>query len=275
MGLPRPYRIVLRGELGERFASEFEGMGMESGGGKTLLWGELDQSKLHGILERAQQFNLEIIDVAEYSRSERSPSTEGDGKETTMSYAQRPATLPGVTGNWWALLIRGAAAVLFGLAALLWPGPTLFVLVILYGAFVLVDGAFALVAGVRAGGGSRRWLLLAEGVIAVLAGLAVLAWPGISAVVLLYIIALQAILGGIIRIIAAISLRREIDNEWTMALSGVLSVALGLLLAFMPGVGLLSLVWLIGIFALGVGAALIGLALKVRGHRAAGGAAAR
>jgi uncharacterized membrane protein HdeD (DUF308 family) len=176
--------------------------------------------------------------------------------------------VPAVAGNWWALLFRGIAAVLFGLAALFWPGKTLFVLIVMYGAFALVDGAFAIVAGIRAGSGSRRWLLMAEGVLGVLAGLVVLAWPGISALLMLYVIALWAIFSGVLRIVEAISLRREIDNEWTMALSGALSIALGVILAVLPGVGLLSLVWLIGVFALGMGATLIGLAFRVRGHRA-------
>lgn len=187
-----------------------------------------------------------------------------------MSYAQHPAAIPGVSGNWWALLFRGIAAVLFGLAALFWPEPTLFALIILYGAYALVDGVFALVAGIRAGQGQRRRLLLAEGALSVVAGLIVLAWPGISALVMLYVIAFWAVIGGVLRIIAAASLRREIDNEWMMALSGALSLVLGVALAVLPGVGLLSLVWLIGVFALGVGATLIFLALRVRGHRATG-----
>lgn len=266
--MPRPYRIVLRGELGERFAPGFEGMHMETGGGKTYLWGEVDQSKLHGILEHVQRYNLEIIDVAEYSRSEEPPSSEGRGKEPAMSYAQSPATLPEATGNWWALLFRGIFAVLFGLAALIWPGLTLFVLIVMYGAYALVDGVFAVVAGIRAGSGSRRWLLVAEGALGILAGLVVLAWPGIGAFAVLYIIAFWAIFGGIFRVVAAISLRREIDNEWAMALSGVLSIIFGVVLAVLPGVGLLSLVWVIGIFALGVGATLIVLAFRLRSHRA-------
>lgn len=185
-----------------------------------------------------------------------------------MSYTQPQPMTPAVAGNWWALLFRGIAAVLFGLAALFWPGKTLFVLIIFFGAYALVDGAFAIVAGIRAGSGPRRWLLTAEGVLSAVAGLIVLAWPGISALVMLYVIAFWAIFSGVLRIVEAISLRREIDNEWTMALSGALSIVLGLILAALPGVGLLSLVWLIGIFALGVGATLIGLAFKVRGHRA-------
>ncbi|MGH3148616.1 MAG: HdeD family acid-resistance protein [Rubrobacter sp.] len=185
-----------------------------------------------------------------------------------MTEAQPQPMVSTAAGNWWALLLRGIAAVLFGLAALFWPGPTLFVLIFMYGAFVLVDGVFAIVAGIRAGRSQRRWLLMAEGVLSLLAGLIVLAWPGMSALLMLYVIAFWAILGGVLRIVEAISLRREIDNEWTLVLSGVLSIVLGVVLAVLPGVGLLSLAWMIGIFALGVGATFIVLAFKVRGHRA-------
>jgi uncharacterized membrane protein HdeD (DUF308 family) len=171
-----------------------------------------------------------------------------------------------VSGNWWALAVRGVAAVLFGLAALIWPGLTLAVLIILYGAYALVDGVFAIVAGFRAGSGTRRWLLLAEGALGILTGLIAIFWPGVSAVVLLYIIAFWAILGGLLRIVGAVLLRREIDNEWTMALSGVLWVLLGIVLFALPGAGLVSLAWLIGIFALGAGITLIALALRVRGQ---------
>ena len=157
---------------------------------------------------------------------------------------------------------------LFGLAALIWPGLTLAVLIILYGAYALVDGVFAIVAGLRAGSGTRRWLLLAEGALGILTGLIAIFWPGVSAVVLLYIIAFWAIFGGLLRIVGAVLLRREIDNEWTMALSGVLWVLLGIVLFALPGAGLLSLAWLIGIFALGAGITLIALAFRVRGRNA-------
>jgi uncharacterized membrane protein HdeD (DUF308 family) len=144
-------------------------------------------------------------------------------------------------------------------------------LIILYGAYAVVDGAFAIVAGVRTGTGTRRWLLLAEGALGILAGLIAVLWPGITALVLLYIISFWAILGGLLRIVGAILLRREIDNEWSMALSGVLWMLLGIVLAVLPGVGLLSLAWLIGVFALGVGVTLLALAFRVRGQRTHGG----
>ena len=87
-----------------------------------------------------------------------------------MSYTQPQPILPMIAGNWWALLLRGIAAVLFGLAALLWPGLTLYVLIIFFGAYALVDGVLAIVAGIR-GTEGRRWLLLSEGILGVLAGL--------------------------------------------------------------------------------------------------------
>jgi uncharacterized membrane protein HdeD (DUF308 family) len=183
-----------------------------------------------------------------------------------MSHRQPQSMLPTVSGNWWALALRGVVAILFGLAALIWPSLTLAVLIILYGAYAVVDGAFAIVVGVRAGGGTQRWLLLAEGALGVLAGLIALFWPGLTALVLLYIIAFWAIFGGFLRIVGAILLRREIDNEWSMALGGALWVVLGIVLAALPGVGLVPLAWLIGIFALGVGVTLLVLAFRVRGQ---------
>src|SRR3712207_3857564 len=177
----------------------------------------------------------------------------GSGRGGKMSHAQRPRMLPTVSGNWGALAVRGVAAVVFGLAALIWPGLTLAVLIIMYGAYALVDGVFAIVAGLRAGSGTHKWLLLAEGALGILAGLIAVFWPGVAAVVVLYIFSFWAIFGGLLRMFSAVLLRREIDNEWTMALSGALWVLWGIVLAVLPGAGLVSLAWLIAIFALGVG----------------------
>lgn len=183
-----------------------------------------------------------------------------------MSYTQPEPILPMIAGNWWALLLRGIAAVLFGLAALLWPGLTLYVLIIFFGAYALVDGVLAIVAGIR-GTEGRRWLLLSEGILGVLAGLIAFFYPGITALVLLYVIAFWAILTGVLEVVMAISLRREIENEWLMGLGGALSVLFGVVLAVLPGVGLLSLVWLIGIYAIVFGVALVVLSFRVRKHR--------
>jgi uncharacterized membrane protein HdeD (DUF308 family) len=178
--------------------------------------------------------------------------------------------LPTLASYWWTLLFRGIAAMLFGLAALFWPGLTLFTLIVFFGAYTFVDGVFAIVTGIR-GSGGRRWLLFADGVLGVLVGLIAFFSPGATALVLLYVIAVWAVLTGVLKVVMAIWLRREIDNEWTMALSGVLWVLLGVVLAVLPGVGLLSLSWLIGVFALGAGLTFLVLAFRVRGQAAPAG----
>jgi uncharacterized membrane protein HdeD (DUF308 family) len=182
-----------------------------------------------------------------------------------MGYTQPQPALPTASGNWGAMVLRGIAAVLFGLAALLWPGMTLLVLLVIFALYALVDGLFAIVAGIRDTGG-RRWLLLAEGVLGLLAGLVVLFWPGETALVLVYVISAWAILTGLLKVIMAISFRRQVENWWLMGLGGALSVLFGGILGFLPGAGLLTLVWLVGIYALILGVALIALGFLDRGH---------
>ena len=182
-----------------------------------------------------------------------------------MSNVGGSAMLPKLSENWWALALRGVAAVIFGLLALFWPGITLTALILLFGAFALVDGVFAIVAGIR-GVEGRRWLLLAEGVLGAIAGLVALSLPGTVAIVMLYVVAAWAVLTGLLEIVAAVQLRREIEGEWALALVGTVSVLFGVVLAVLPGVGLLSLVWLIGASVLVSGIALIALAFRVRGR---------
>ena len=182
-----------------------------------------------------------------------------------MSYTQPQPALPMVSGNWWAMVLRGIAAVLLGLAALFWPGMTLLVLLVVFAVYALVDGLLAIVAGIRSPGG-HRWLLLAEGAISLLAGLVVLFWPGTTALVLVYVISAWAIFTGLLKVVMAISFRREIENGWLMGLGGALSVLFGVILGFLPGAGLVTLVWLVGIYALILGVALIVLGFLDRGH---------
>ncbi|MDP8974397.1 MAG: DUF308 domain-containing protein, partial [Actinomycetota bacterium] len=137
-----------------------------------------------------------------------------------------------------------------------------------FGAYALVDGVFTVVAAIR--GSGRRWLLLVEGILSILAGVVTLVWPGLTALVLLYIIAFWAIFSGAARIVLAISLRREIENEWFLILSGAVTVLFGVLLIFLPGVGLLSVLWLIGLWALIIGVMLLTLTFRVRGMRGTG-----
>ena len=175
--------------------------------------------------------------------------------------------LPILSRNWWLVALRGLAAIVFGVLAFVWPAITLWALVLLFGAYMLVDGVFAIVAAVRAAGREARWwLLLIEGVLGVLAGLVAAFWPGLTALALLYFIAAWAIVSGILEIAGAIRLRREIEGEWALGLSGALSLLFGVLLVVIPApAGLLSLVWLIGAYALAFGVLLLVLAFRLRG----------
>ena len=175
--------------------------------------------------------------------------------------------------NWWALALRGVVAILFGLAALVWPGLTLTALVLLFGADALVDGVFAVVAAIARAGRERHWwALLLEGLLGIAAGVVTLAWPGITGLVLLLFIAAWAIITGVVEIVAAIRLRREIEGEFLLGLGGALSVLFGLLLIVRPGAGALAVAWLIGIYAILFGALLLALAVRLRGLRGRGGA---
>jgi len=187
---------------------------------------------------------------------------------TNLSTGAAQPVLPVLSRNWWALALRGLAAIVFGVLAFAWPGLTLWALVLLFGAYMLVDGIFAIVGAVRAAGRETRWwLLLVEGVLGVLAGLVAFLWPGITALALLYLVAAWAIATGILQIVGAIRLRREIEGEWALILGGVLSVIFGLVLAVLPGSGILALVWLIGAYAVVSGVLLIVLAFRVRNNR--------
>ncbi|HTR02816.1 MAG TPA: HdeD family acid-resistance protein [Thermoanaerobaculia bacterium] len=164
--------------------------------------------------------------------------------------------------HWWVLLLRGLLAIAFGLMAWQWPGVTIAVLVMFWGAYALVDGLFEVVAGVRAKWGSLVFL----GILGIAAGIVTLFWPGITAVALLYIIAFWAIVAGVLQISAAIRLRREIQGEVLWILSGLCTVILGVLLIARPGAGALAVVGLIGAFAIAWGILLVILAFKLKGH---------
>ena len=172
--------------------------------------------------------------------------------------------------RWWAVVLRGVVAVVFGLLAMVWPGITLLALVALFAAYALVDGAVTLAAafGPRRAGTSRGWLIV-EGIAGVLAGILTFVWPDITALVLLWLIAAWAIVTGVLEVVAAVRLRKEITGEWLLALSGVLSVLFGILLVLWPATGALAVVLLIGAYAVVFGGVLIGLGLRLRRLRGA------
>jgi uncharacterized membrane protein HdeD (DUF308 family) len=168
--------------------------------------------------------------------------------------------------NWWVLALRGLCAIIFGILAFVWPGVTLGVLVLLYGAYALVDGVLAIIAALskRQGSGLPWWALLLEGLLGIAAGIVTFVWPGITALFLLFLIAGWAIMTGIFEIIAAIRLRKEIEGELWLALSGIVSIIFGVLLFVRPGAGALTVVWLIGAYAIFFGIFLLALAFRLK-----------
>jgi uncharacterized membrane protein HdeD (DUF308 family) len=172
-----------------------------------------------------------------------------------------------VSRGWWVYAIRGVAAILFGIMALIWPGPTLAVLVLLFGAYAFVDGVAMLIALARGDVLARRhkWVTGLMGVLGIVAAIVTLVWPGMTALTLLYVVALWAITTGILQIVAAIEFRREIDGEFFVILGGILSIVFGGLLVAFPGTGLLSLVWLAGIWAELFGFSSLGIAYRLHG----------
>jgi uncharacterized membrane protein HdeD (DUF308 family) len=168
--------------------------------------------------------------------------------------------------NWWLLLLRGIAAIIFGVLAFVWPGLTLLTLILFYGAFALVDGVLAIIAAVTGGAPAPRWWLAIVGLLGIAAGLLTFLMPGVSALVLLFFIAGWAIATGVLQIIGAIQLRKEIDNEWLLILGGVLSVLFGVGMMLAPGAGALALVWVIGIYSVVLGVTFVALAFRLKKH---------
>jgi uncharacterized membrane protein HdeD (DUF308 family) len=167
--------------------------------------------------------------------------------------------------NWWLLALRGLAGVIFGVLAFIWPGITLFALICLFGAFALVNGVLSVFLAAKAPRGYPRFgSLLVGGLFGIFAGVLTFFWPALTALGLLIMIAAWAIVTGIMEIIAAIKLRKEIKGEWLLILAGLASVAFGVLLVLMPGPGALVLVLWIGAYALVFGILLIMLAFKMR-----------
>ncbi len=168
--------------------------------------------------------------------------------------------------NWWLLLLRGIAAIAFGIIALAWPGVTLLTLILLWGIYALFDGVLALWEAVSGGISeiAPRWWLALVGIAGIGAAVAAFAWPGMTALILLWFIAAWAIFIGALHIWGAFQLRIEAEGEWLLGLSGVLLVAFGVIAFARPGAGALALIWLIAWFAIAIGAIYIWAAFRLR-----------
>jgi uncharacterized membrane protein HdeD (DUF308 family) len=172
--------------------------------------------------------------------------------------------------NWWAIALRGLIGILIGISAFLLPISTLIGLVWLFGAYAFLDGLFNLISVWRRGRTRPWWALMLEGVLGMGAGIISFIWPDITAFALVYLISAWAVVTGVLEIVAAIRLRREIRGEWMLALSGVFSLVLGMLFAFAPYAGIMALVLSLGAYTTAFGILLIWLGFRLRARREKG-----
>jgi uncharacterized membrane protein HdeD (DUF308 family) len=171
-----------------------------------------------------------------------------------------------IANHWWLFILRGLIAITFGIVAIVKPEQTIIALVLVFGAFTLVDGIFTLVTSFgSAAYFDKWWLLLIEGAAGIIVGCLAIFMPAITSVALLYLIAAWALVTGIFEIAVAIEFRRVISGEWMLILGGLLSIVLGVLLFIFPGAGELSLIWLIGIYAIVFGFSEIVFAFRLHG----------
>jgi uncharacterized membrane protein HdeD (DUF308 family) len=167
--------------------------------------------------------------------------------------------------SWWMLALRGAAALLFGILALIWPGITLLVLVALFAAYALISGGAAVVAAIRHRGSDKAWwLILLLGLVSLVAGVIAVFNPGITILVLVLLMGANALVTGILDIVVAIRLRKQIQREWLLAVAGVVSIVFGLLVFLLPAAGALAMVFMVSFYATLTGILLLALAFRAR-----------
>jgi uncharacterized membrane protein HdeD (DUF308 family) len=178
-----------------------------------------------------------------------------------------PTTSYELKAQWGWMALRGGITILFGILALIWPQLALMTLIILFGIYALLDGATTLAFMARGGraSGGRGWALFITGIAGLTAGILALFWPGVTAVTLLYVIAAWAIARGAFEVVAAVQLREVMRSSVVLGFAGVLSVAFGIALFAWPGGGLLAMVWLVALYALAAGLALLITAFGLRG----------
>jgi uncharacterized membrane protein HdeD (DUF308 family) len=179
------------------------------------------------------------------------------------------ALIRGAAQHWWLVVLRGVFAILFGVLAWFWPGLTILVLVMLWGIYALADGIISLITAFRwKDSGKPLWALILIGLAGIAAGIFTFISPGITGIVLLMFIAAWAVIVGIMQIVTAIRLRREIDNEWLLGLAGLASLIFGILMIVRPGAGALAVVWIISLYSIFFGVMLVMLGFRLKGLRA-------
>ena len=178
-----------------------------------------------------------------------------------------------ISGPWWSWLLRGIAAIVFGVLAMLWPGITFLAFVAMFAAYALIDGVLHLTAAFRAPLGQPRWLLALQGILGIAVAALTFVWPGITALALLFLIGAWAIVGGAMRIALAIQLRKVIVGEWLLGLSGVMSIIFGVLVYVVPVAGVVGVAFMVGFYAIVLGIVMMSLAMRLRRFERTVGAA--
>jgi len=166
---------------------------------------------------------------------------------------------------WWTFILRGVIAILFGLVCLFFPPLAIIGLATLFGFWLIMDGVTGLTGAWSARGSGGWWVSLLEGIAGLVAGFLAIVWPVITAFVLVLLVGAWAILTGVFEIWTAIRLREHIKGELFLAIAGVISALFGLYVVIFPGAGILSVLWLIAVFALAFGVTLIALGWRLRG----------
>jgi len=186
-----------------------------------------------------------------------------------MRHAEPGGVISMFARNWWLFVVRGVAAIVFGIIAIVYPDITITALAIVFGIYAIVDaiGSFASAIGHRDADGWHRAAHALEGVVALVAGVLALVLPDLTALALVILIGIWAITSGVVEIIAAIRLRRAIDNEWLLGISGLLSIIAGIVILVWPDAGALAISWLIGTYAIVFGLFFVWLGIKLRALR--------
>jgi len=169
--------------------------------------------------------------------------------------------------NWWMLALRGLFSIVFALVILLQPGVALLSFVIFFAAYMLIDGVLGILSGVRAAAHHRRWgLLVLEGIFDILVGIIAFAWPGLTVVFFVTLLAVWSLMTGALMVFAAFKLQPAFGRGW-LIFSGLVSVLFGIALIVAPLIGAVVLTWWLGVYALIFGVALLILSFKLRGRK--------
>ena len=181
-----------------------------------------------------------------------------------------------LSGSWWWLVVRGVAALAFGILAIAWPGLTRLLLSAFCAAYAIISGGLGIIGALRNRGERGWWLVLLLGVVGVAAGVIAVFFPGITALALIIVMGVNAVFSGVLDLAMAVRLRREIRGEWLLGLAGLVSILFGAFVIAVPGAGALALVWLLALYAIATGVlfVVLGFKLRSRGHEPPHGRAA-